>query len=350
MKLSSQQPLAIMKINFSLILLVGFGLVVLCQNGDANENQSPPFDSPVQIELEFSKTLTHVAEPIELAITVTAPAGITVQLPTLEDHIGPFDVIGHRDINDIPFQNSRQWQRKIQLESLTAGELEIPTIEIGYTDRRNDLLKTGIASTEPKLISVVSNFETPTSPKQFRDIQSVVFIQENETPIKTPLTASTLIASLLLALGFAALVIAKRKKDIPARQQILIRLDNLQTQAMQKLIGDDEALVRLSKIARDFSKNEYQISAPELTTNEFLFRTRSDPRLNLKLKQLLSNLLNQADMIKFAGAQGDGVDLQTSIQQLTAIVKQQGHNQPRPDLNPRSPSQPNYPSPNMEAK
>ena len=43
--------------------------------------------------------------------------------PPLEDHLGPFEIIGHRDINDIPFHDNRRWQRKIQLESLKGGRI-----------------------------------------------------------------------------------------------------------------------------------------------------------------------------------------------------------------------------------
>jgi hypothetical protein len=127
---------------------------------------------------------------------------------------------------------------------------------------------------------------------------------------------------MLLALGFAAVIFAKRKSRISPRRQILNRLNELQTQATQQKIGNDEALVCLSTIARDFSKFEYQISAPELTTNEFLTHASSNPRLTPDFKQLLSNLLTQADLIKFAGAQGLSTDIKKSVERLTFIVKQ----------------------------
>ena len=322
MRLTPQSPRAIMKTNRGFKLLIGFSLLVFCQTGLAAESNSAPKDSPVKIQLELSDTQTHVAKPIELAITITAPTGITVSLPPLEENLGPFDIVGHRDINDVPFQKSRRWQRRIQLESLIAGELKIPAIEIGYVDRRKDSHTTGIVSTTPQLISVISNFEKPTNPQQLRDIKSVIFLPETESANTNLPTASTLATTMLLALGFAAVIFAKRKSRISSQRQILNRLNELQTQATQQKIGNDEALVCLSKIARDFSKFEYQISAPELTTNEFLTLASSNPRLTSDFKQLLSNLLTQADLIKFAGAQGLSTDIEKSIEHLTSIVKQ----------------------------
>lgn len=322
MKLTLQPPIFPRTTNWVFKLLIGFSLLVFCQTGNADENNASPADSPVKIEVELSDTTTHVAESFELEITITALKNITIHLPPLEDHLGPFEIIGHRDINDIPFHDNRRWQRKIQLESLKAGEFEIPAMEIGYVDRRNRTLNNGIASTESQLVSVISNFETPTSSHQFRDINSVVFIPENDTQFAHLPTASTLAASLMLALGFAAVIFVKRKKRITPRKQILIQLHDLQTQVTKELISNEDALVSLSKVARYFSKIEYQISAPELTTNEFLSRASTDPRLTFELQQLLFDLLNQADMIKFAGALKAGTDIKQTIGQLISIVKQ----------------------------
>jgi hypothetical protein len=338
MNLSSLNSMPKMKTNlFSkqmLRLLLGLSLLITWQIEMAKAGEPIHSDCPVEIEMELSDTQTHVAEPIELVITVTSPTGITVELPPLEDHIGPFDVIGHHDVNDIPTQNKRRWQRRIKLESLMPGELKIPAIEIAYVDRRDNSITTGIASTRPQLVSVVSNFEGPTNPQQLRDIKSVVFVPMEFKPDGHRLTAATFIASFMLALGLTAVLFAKRKKDVPARQQILTRLDTLLTQSKQNSIGNDQALIQLSKIARDFSKFEYQISAPELTTNDFLYRASLDPRLSSELKNLLSDILTQADMIKFARLEEVETNLQSSVEQLTEIVKQADRN--RPQLEPRS--------------
>lgn len=321
MSLFSQYSTVTMKTNRGFHLLIGVILLVFFQIGLANGSTTDPVDSPVRIQLELSDTQTHVAEPIELVITITAPKGIDVSLPPLEGSLGPFEVVGHRDINNIPLPDSRRWRRKIRLESLTPGELEIPAIEFGYVDRRTNSPTAGIESTPPKLVSVISNFETPTSPQQFRDIQSVVFIPETKPTGKLLPAAVTLAAALLLALGFTAVIFVKRNKQINSRQQILNRLNELHTQLAQASIDHDGALVCLSNIARDFSKIEYQISAPELTTSEFLTRASSNPRLTSELKQLLSNLLHQADLIKFAGASGIKTDLEQSLGRLISIVK-----------------------------
>ena len=321
MRLFSQYSTVIIRMNRGIHPLIGLSLLVFCQIGLANGNNTDSVDSPVQIQLELSDTQTHVAEPIELVITITAPTGIDVSLPPLEGSLGPFEVVGHRDINNIPLPDSRRWRREIRLESLTPGELEIPAIEIGYVDRRKESPTAGIASTPPKLVSVISNFESPTKPQQFRDIQSVVFIPETKPASKLLPAAITFAAALLLALGFTAVVFVKRNKQINSRQQILNRLSELHNQLAQASIDQDEALVCLSNIARDFSKIEYQISAPELTTNEFLARASSNPQLTSELKQLLSNLLHQADLIKFAGACGIKTDIEQSLGSLISIVK-----------------------------
>ena len=104
--------------------------------------------------------------------------------------------------------------------------------------------------------------------------------------------------------------------------EYFVKFGSVRIQVTKELISNEDALVSLSKVARYFSKIEYQISAPELTTNEFLSRASTDPRLTFELQQLLFDLLNQADMIKFAGVLKAGTDIKQTIGQLISIVKQ----------------------------
>ena len=87
--------------------------------------------------------------------------------------LGEFDVIDHRDVNDLPSANddgTRVWKRELTLETITGGDLSVPAVEVGITNGG----QTEMAKSDPIAVRVVSVLEGQADPTQFRDIHSVV--------------------------------------------------------------------------------------------------------------------------------------------------------------------------------
>ena len=69
----------------------------------------------------------------------------------------------------------------------------------------------------------------------------------------------------------------------------------------------EQIYVRLVSILRTFVHWQFGISAPRLTTDEFLHAMQADDRLTAEIRAQLKELLNLADLVKFAGMLPDGV-------------------------------------------
>ena len=67
---------------------------------------------------------------------------------------------------------------------------------------------------------------------------------------------------------------------------------------------------RLSGILRQYLEERLQISAPRLTTEEFLALLSCTPEMVKENRLLLQNFLNACDMVKFAGATALPADMQ----------------------------------------
>jgi len=57
---------------------------------------------------------------------------------------------------------------------------------------------------------------------------------------------------------------------------------------------------RLSDIVRQYMEDRFDLRAPEMTTEEFLFSLRASSQLNLTQKEALKDFLTCCDMVKFA--------------------------------------------------
>ena len=125
------------------------------------------------ITVSASASTVQVAEPLTLELTVVAPVGSSVDFSSVGDSLGNFDVIDMVDRADVPAANDvnqRSWTRRLTLESIVTGDLQIPALEINV--RRNGESQTLKSEVIP--IRVTSVLEDRADPTKFRDIHSVV--------------------------------------------------------------------------------------------------------------------------------------------------------------------------------
>lgn len=90
--------------------------------------------------------------------------------------------------------------------------------------------------------------------------------------------------------------VSKKPAHIIAREALaLLKGKNLPAQGKVK-----EYYIELSDIIRHYIEERFQISAPDMTTEEFLFNLYQADQLNQSHKELLKEFLNLCDIVKFA--------------------------------------------------
>ncbi len=236
--------------------------------------------------------------------------------------MGDFEVVSLKDTLDIPDGSQRQWIRQVDLESLISGDLEIPAMEISYVDRRGSESVSGIQKTAPQTVTIRSTLEGVEDPTKFRDIKSVVFLPESQPENHNWIIWAAGAGGLTLLAAIAFLLVTRYKPDPSPKQWAIKALDELKdSRALAE--GDTEQIyVRVISILRTFFQEQFGISAPRLTTDEFLNAMQADRRLSGDIRAQLKELLTLADLVKFAGMLPDGAGLVTVVDKAKQVVDQ----------------------------
>ena len=250
--------------------VVAFAMLGLLITSQARaDSHAVPLSNDAKVTANVSKTDVQVAEPLQLELAVTAPDGTRVAFPALGDQLGEFDVLDTQDIADIPSDataGQRIWRRRMTLESIVAGDLQVPTLEIQVANgTESQTLKT-----QPISVRVLSVLEGRADPTQFRDIQSVVDIN-----VPHPKSYSwiwwTIGAMVATAFAATAIAIAARRKTwLTPIQWATRELDEIQSSAAMQANDSETISQELSNVLRDFLELQFELSAPVQTTNELL--------------------------------------------------------------------------------
>jgi hypothetical protein len=308
-------------------LAVGIVATITTVSGtlQASQQESATATGIVAIDVEIDKSEVLVAERFQMEITATAPQGVTVKFPELENQLGEFEVLNVKDTPDIPNGSNRKWIRRVGLESLAAGELEIPAIEISFVDRRGSTPITGLQTSPSQNVTVRSSLEGTEDPTRFRDIKSVVFLPESQQRESHWLVWAA--AGLAGFLAVTAIAMVRRKKFLSPKQRAIKSLQDLKNSLACENQDVEQIYVRLVSLLRTFVQEQFAISAPRLTTLEFLEAMQGDPRLSDEFRGELSELLNLADMVKFAGLLPSG-GLGEVVDQAVRLVENAAEQSP----------------------
>jgi len=280
-------------------------------NGSPLRVESTTERGPVAMQVWAEPGGVTVGQRVKLTIEVTALAGVEVRMPQLKGTVGAFAVRAAHTPPDVPEGGRRRFTHTYELDTFATGDVEIPAVSIGFTDRRPEADETGQGvegelAGEPLTIRVSSVLAGNEQPADFRDIKSPV-----DVPVDSPLAARWLLWTTVIAAAAAAIVIvvllARRRKHKAAAERIVPPHEWASAQlvalAEEQLIEQSrfhEFYFRLTDIVRQYIERRFSIMAPEQTTNEFLLQTRTSPVLTDEHRELLGGFLRAADMVKFA--------------------------------------------------
>lgn len=136
-------------------------------------------------------------------------------------------------------------------------------------------------------------------------------IRDVKPPVNFPPNQMWLFLLIFFILGLLSIIyfLKKGKKITPMPQQVDLRspwqiacgqLEDLQKTSLLSEGNFKEYYARLSDIVRHYFENQFQIRAPEMTTEEFLWSLEHAPRFPSPQRQVFKDFLNSCDMVKFA--------------------------------------------------
>lgn len=149
-------------------------------------------------------------------------------------------------------------------------------------------------------LSVIGN----TFADELRDIKPPVFFPRNYLFLIIILVL-IILAGLVVLIRYFLKRLKKKEVTVsqlprPAHELAYEALEALKFKDLPSKGKIKEYYIELSDIARHYIENRFEIRAPEMTTEEFLFSLKDSVDLTGAHKNLLKEFLSHCDMVKFA--------------------------------------------------
>ena len=279
-------------------LFVVFGLLVVWGGAAFGPAAADQTEAP-SVSVSVDRTEVTIGDPIRYTISVTAAAGVEVEIPLLGEQLGDFTVL---DFGELPprTENGRvvtgRWFR---LTTFETGQHLLPGPTIHY--RRQTGQRERIDGNDVS-IAVLSLLAEAGQNPTLRDIKPPEALPFDWRPYGLVAVAGLILAGLGGGLFFylrrPAPAVAPPVP--PASQLALEALRRLHARGLIEKQQFETYYVSLSAIVREYLEDGLNLRAPEMTTEEFLSVAARDHQLSPIQQERLAEFLSQADLVKFA--------------------------------------------------
>ncbi len=278
---------------------------------------------PVRVTVEVVPAPARLSDEPTLTVTVTAKAGVDVQLPPFGEAVGDFVILDfHEPLVEI--RGDREVTRQIySLEPPRTGTLEIDPITVTFTDKQSGSGQgTQRLETEALAVEVVSlvDAEAPS----LDDLLG--FAPPMELPRKSLWWPWTMFSTLMLfSLAMGLLWLRRRRAHGPRPVKLSPReVASLELQRIwrEQLHLRDIKLfyTELTGIVRRYIEDTVGVHAAEQTTEEFLREISNGNVFSADERRRLQDFLESADLVKFAAHQPDRGDTEDAYQRARLFV------------------------------
>lgn len=277
---------------------------------------------PVSMTLSVAPAEPVASQAATVRLDVIAEHGVTVTvddyeraLRAAEDHF-EYRILGSdRQIAKPLGDGTLRWSYACQLEFVLAGEYELPPARLTFVDERgaeNDSApaKDGespqpqVLNTEPLGLVVRDTAAPPPSPEELTQIGT---LQPVELPRRLNwwwAAAATVVMVCIILL----VIWLRRKRALEAERVVVIPAHEWALHELADLIAEDlmakgrvqEFYYRISDIVRGYVERRFRVSAPEMTTEEFLAAASLDRRFGETNTRELERFLEACDRVKYA--------------------------------------------------
>jgi len=279
-------------------ILVGLTFFYFCQEAFARSSRQKE-DSSIVAFAQVNRNEILLGDKLIYSLIVKSRDDIEIDFPQLRgDDLAGFTVkdFGLRKSNFLGRRVFRQWYL---LVTYTSGEHTISAGVIKYRLKKNSEWK--IIEVAPVKVRVKSLLAGKRHYDDIRDIKGPKGLVHYGW-------LSTIIGVILVFLSVVSLVWFSRKTQKIVSSQDSLPAHIIAYEALERLRKKDlikngkikEYYAELSDIVRHYLEDRFNIRAPRMTTEEFLFKMRDENVLSSQQKGLLKDFLLSCDLVKFA--------------------------------------------------
>lgn len=304
-------------------------------------------EGPVSLTLTVQPAELPFTQRASLTVEAVAEPGVVVTLPNYElsvaegEHQFEFRLrkLDQKAAEPLP-EGKLRWFQRFEVEFFLPGEYELPPASATFTEVRlpNDSSEAsssqGLADSQELKTESIKVVAKPTqaaeiAPEELKKIKVLPPVE-----IHDPISRWWYFAVPgVLALLAAAVILLRRRscelqlacEYVPAHEWARRQIAAL---VADDLIGKgqvQEFYYRISAIVRGYIERRYAVSAPEMTTEEFLAATAGDFRFASGAATELQAFLTACDLVKYARhrpAAGEWNDLLRSAAQFVERTRE----------------------------
>ncbi len=297
----------------------------------SNQNESlsklPSSFNGVSVTARLDTSSITIGEQTTLHINIECGEKKTIHLPQLDElNLGAIEAL-EMTVDTLRDNSGRtSIEQRITITSFEAGKHFVNGIRIGIIDGGNTVF---IAPSDTLALSITYLADADTTKCE---------MMKDASPLKEPMTFWEIIRWFVLCLIAAAIaaiiiwVIKRRKehkpivvlpkaKPVPADKKALSELETLRRKELWQKGRIKRYYTEITDIVRRFLRNMYGISAAEMTTRQTLQAFHGIEDWSEDSESMLRQLLQKADMVKFAKSQPESYEHDAAMQKAIDFIR-----------------------------
>lgn len=256
------------------------------------------------LKADVEPTSATIGEPIRLSVEIIAPdvSRIAVQEPfRSDDRSSTWTLLGRRDFPDEKL-SSGEFRKRIEytIAAFATGDVELPPYSVTWQSDQGTSTTSVLPARSVRIASVLPPDAEVVAAADIRPPVALPF------PKWIPVAAVVAALILLAILARAYWAVVRRRVGQMIRPQKRLdawALDELAAIERERLVEQKklrEFYTRLTNIVRTYLGGLYHINAMDLTTTELMWRLEDDTSAPEEVRRRIADLLNEADLVKFA--------------------------------------------------
>jgi hypothetical protein len=276
-------------------LLLGLGCDAELEHGQPKSSTVAAKRGPIEAHAALTPASPLAGQRLVLEVTVEAAEHVAVTTPllTVEDgKIGNFNVLEQTSQPDLPLADGRRrWQERLVLDTFATGDVQLPSLHVAFVDNRGTPSIDGFVTLPGIDITVASALRQGET--ELRPMRT-----QRPLPIAPISTWWWLTVPAAIALIIALVVWSRRGS---AASLVPLTPAERARAALSGLdLNGSEAFARVADIVRRYLEDAFELRAPRATTHEFLREAQHSNVLSKPNRATLHELLQVADLVKFA--------------------------------------------------
>ena len=284
---------------------------------------------PVQVTIRIEPAEPIIGDPILFEIEARAEPGVELLMPAFGEALDRFRVVEFAPSEEIDEAGGTVARQRYTLQSSRSGPQSMPPLLVEFVDRRpgRDPAPEGADAYEVLTERIDFRVSSVLGEGVPEDLRPVLGALPPRRAPGGPLWVYGLGAAFLLAAGapfalraFRARLARERRRS--AYEIARAELDSILGGPRPDAKSVDAFFVKLSFVVRRYLEDRFGLRSPELTTEEFLDELSRSPDLVRSQRELLTEFLRGADLVKFAGHVPDADAVQAAIDAASHFLEE----------------------------